>query len=172
MLFRQLGTSSWSPRSGISLGPLRSAARVATCAVFGNRQAPNEGSNVTDQSPGPGQFRRALLARVSGWWYGKRILAEHAAFKAEVDAVRVGITGTLRLGLQFPTASATASWCCRRFARRTRWRRVQVCSRPSCDRAVPTTCANSSSMPSSLPETQDSDDVDEFAALWQYVLLS
>ena len=35
--------------------------------------------------------------------WAKRILAEHAAFKAEVDAVRSGITGTLRLGT-VPTA--------------------------------------------------------------------
>lgn len=40
--------------------------------------------------------------------WAKRILAEHAAFKAEVDAVRSGITGTLRLGT-VPTASTTAS---------------------------------------------------------------
>lgn len=40
--------------------------------------------------------------------WAKRILAEHDAFKAEVDAVRSGITGTLRLGT-VPTASTTAS---------------------------------------------------------------
>ncbi|ULP42709.1 LysR family transcriptional regulator [Mycobacterium lentiflavum] len=40
--------------------------------------------------------------------WAKRILAEHDAFKAEVDAVRSGITGTLRLGA-VPTASTTAS---------------------------------------------------------------
>jgi DNA-binding transcriptional LysR family regulator len=40
--------------------------------------------------------------------WAKRILAEHDAFKAEVHAVRSGITGTLRLGTA-PTASTTAS---------------------------------------------------------------
>lgn len=40
--------------------------------------------------------------------WAKRILAEHDAFKAEVRAVRSGITGTLRLGT-VPTASTTAS---------------------------------------------------------------
>ncbi|BBX64455.1 LysR family transcriptional regulator [Mycobacterium saskatchewanense] len=40
--------------------------------------------------------------------WAKRILAEHDAFKAEVHAVRSGITGTLRLGT-VPTASTTAS---------------------------------------------------------------
>ncbi len=39
--------------------------------------------------------------------WAKRILAEHDAFKAEVHAVRSGITGTLRLGT-VPTASTTA----------------------------------------------------------------
>ncbi len=40
--------------------------------------------------------------------WARRILAEHDAFKSEVDAVRSGITGTLRLGTA-PTASTTAS---------------------------------------------------------------
>src|ERR1700744_4216196 len=40
--------------------------------------------------------------------WAKRILAEQEAFKAEVHAVRSGITGTLRLGT-VPTASTTAS---------------------------------------------------------------
>lgn len=40
--------------------------------------------------------------------WARRILAEHDAFKSEVDAVRSGITGTLRLGA-VPTASTTAS---------------------------------------------------------------
>jgi DNA-binding transcriptional LysR family regulator len=40
--------------------------------------------------------------------WAKRILAEHDAFKAEVSAVRSGLTGTLRLGT-IPTASTTAS---------------------------------------------------------------
>lgn len=40
--------------------------------------------------------------------WARRILAEHDAFKAEVHAVRSGITGTLRLGT-VPTASTTAS---------------------------------------------------------------
>jgi DNA-binding transcriptional LysR family regulator len=38
--------------------------------------------------------------------WAKRILAEQAAFKAEVAAVQSGITGTLRLGTE-PTASTT-----------------------------------------------------------------
>lgn len=40
--------------------------------------------------------------------WARRILAEHDAFKSEVDAVRSGLTGTLRLGA-VPTASTTAS---------------------------------------------------------------
>lgn len=40
--------------------------------------------------------------------WAKRILAEHDAFKAEVHAVRSGVTGSLRLGT-VPTASTTAS---------------------------------------------------------------
>ncbi|MEE2854760.1 MAG: LysR family transcriptional regulator [Actinomycetota bacterium] len=40
--------------------------------------------------------------------WARRILAEHDAFKSEVDAVRSGVTGTLRLGT-VPTASTTAS---------------------------------------------------------------
>lgn len=40
--------------------------------------------------------------------WAKRILAEHDAFKAEVQLVRSGITGTLRLGT-VPTASTTAA---------------------------------------------------------------
>ncbi|OBF62976.1 LysR family transcriptional regulator [Mycobacterium sp. 852002-51971_SCH5477799-a] len=40
--------------------------------------------------------------------WARRILAEHDAFKSEVDAVRSGITGALRLGT-VPTASTTAS---------------------------------------------------------------
>ncbi|QUR69515.1 LysR family transcriptional regulator [Mycobacterium spongiae] len=40
--------------------------------------------------------------------WAKRILAEHDAFKAEVLAMRSGITGTLRLGT-VPSASTTAS---------------------------------------------------------------
>ncbi len=40
--------------------------------------------------------------------WAKRILAEHDAFKAEVRAVRSGITGTPRQGT-VPTASTTAS---------------------------------------------------------------
>lgn len=68
--------------------------------------------------------------------WAKRILAEHAAFKAEVDAVRSGITGTLRLGT-VPTASTTASLVLSAFCWRTRWRRCK--SFPAgCDRAVPT----------------------------------
>lgn len=40
--------------------------------------------------------------------WAKRILAEQDAFKAEVAAVRTGITGTLRLGAE-PTASTTVA---------------------------------------------------------------
>lgn len=52
--------------------------------------------------------------------WARRILAEHDAFKAEVDAVRSGVTGTLRLGT-VPTASTTASLLLPRSAPRTRW---------------------------------------------------
>jgi DNA-binding transcriptional LysR family regulator len=40
--------------------------------------------------------------------WAKRILAEHAALKAEMRSIRAGITGTLRLGT-IPTASTTSS---------------------------------------------------------------
>ncbi len=52
--------------------------------------------------------------------WAKRIPAEHDAFKAEVHAVRSGITGTLRLGT-VPTASTTAFRCSRLFVRPTHW---------------------------------------------------
>lgn len=60
--------------------------------------------------------------------WAKRILAEHAAFKAEVDAVRSGITGTLRLGT-VPTASTTASLVLSAFCSAHPLAKVQVCSR-------------------------------------------
>jgi DNA-binding transcriptional LysR family regulator len=47
--------------------------------------------------------------------WAKRILSEHDAFKAEVRAVKSGITGTLRLG-STPTASTTASLPIEAFA--------------------------------------------------------
>ena len=39
-------------------------------------------------------------------WRAQRLLAEQEAFKAEAAAVRPGVTGTLRLGME-PTASTT-----------------------------------------------------------------
>src|SRR6185312_157389 len=58
----------------------------------------------------------------------RRILAEHDAFKAEVDAVRSGITGTLRLGT-VPTASTTASLVLSAFCSAHPLVKVQVSSR-------------------------------------------
>ncbi|OSC42158.1 LysR family transcriptional regulator [Mycobacterium decipiens] len=60
--------------------------------------------------------------------WAKRILAEHDAFKAEVDAVRSGITGTLRLGA-VPTASTTASLLLSAFCSAHPLAKVQICSR-------------------------------------------
>lgn len=88
--------------------------------------------------------------------WAKRILAEHAAFKAEVDAVRSGITGTLRLGT-VPTASTTVQ-VCSRLAATELYRRLREFE---LDAVIV------------HPETQDSDDVD-LVPLYeeQYVLLS
>lgn len=60
--------------------------------------------------------------------WAKRILAEHDAFKAEVDAVRSGITGTLRLGT-VPTASTTASLVLSAFCSAHPLAKVQINSR-------------------------------------------
>lgn len=62
--------------------------------------------------------------------WAKRILAEHDAFKAEVDAVRSGITGTLRLGT-VPTASTTASLVLSAFCSAHPLVKVQIRSRLS-----------------------------------------
>jgi DNA-binding transcriptional LysR family regulator len=60
--------------------------------------------------------------------WAKRILAEHDAFKAEVDAVRSGITGTLRLGT-VPTASTTASLVLSAFCSAHPLAKVHISSR-------------------------------------------
>lgn len=60
----------------------------------------------------------------------KRILAEHDAFKAEVTAMRSGITGTLRLGTG-PTVSTTAGLPVAEFCAMHPLARVTVCSRLS-----------------------------------------
>jgi DNA-binding transcriptional LysR family regulator len=60
--------------------------------------------------------------------WAKRILAEHDAFKAEVHAVRSGITGTLRLGT-VPTASTTASLVLSAFCSEHPLAKVQILSR-------------------------------------------
>ena len=60
--------------------------------------------------------------------WAKRILAEHDAFKAEVHAVRSGITGTLRLGT-VPTASTTASLVLSAFCSAHPLAKVQIHSR-------------------------------------------
>jgi DNA-binding transcriptional LysR family regulator len=60
--------------------------------------------------------------------WAKRILAEHDAFKAEVHAVRSGITGTLRLGT-VPTASTTASLVLSAFCSAHPLAKVQLHSR-------------------------------------------
>ena len=60
--------------------------------------------------------------------WAKRILAEHDAFKAEVDAVRSGVTGTLRLGT-VPTASTTASLVLSAFCSAHPLVKVQIRSR-------------------------------------------
>jgi DNA-binding transcriptional LysR family regulator len=60
--------------------------------------------------------------------WAKRILAEHDAFKAEVHAVRSGITGTLRLGT-VPTASTTVSLVLSAFCSAHPLAKVQIFSR-------------------------------------------
>ena len=60
--------------------------------------------------------------------WAKRILAEHDAFKAEVHAVRSGITGMLRLGT-VPTASTTASLVLSAFCSAHPLAKVQIHSR-------------------------------------------
>ncbi|ABK69414.1 LysR family transcriptional regulator [Mycobacterium avium] len=62
--------------------------------------------------------------------WARRILAEHDAFKAEVDAVRSGVTGTLRLGT-VPTASTTASLLLSAFCSAHPLVKVQILSRLS-----------------------------------------
>jgi DNA-binding transcriptional LysR family regulator len=60
--------------------------------------------------------------------WARRILAEHDAFKAEVHAVRSGITGTLRLGT-VPTASTTASLVLSAFCSAHPLAKVHILSR-------------------------------------------
>lgn len=60
--------------------------------------------------------------------WAKRILAEHDAFKAEVDAVRSGIAGTLRLGT-VPAASTTVSLLLSAFCSAHPLAKVQISSR-------------------------------------------
>lgn len=60
----------------------------------------------------------------------KRIIAEHDAFKAEVAAMRSGITGTLRLGTG-PTVSTTTGLPVAAFCAMHPLARVKVCSRLS-----------------------------------------
>jgi DNA-binding transcriptional LysR family regulator len=62
--------------------------------------------------------------------WAKRILAEQEAFKAEVAAVRSGITGTLRLGTE-PTASTTLVLPVAAFCAEHPLAKVQVHSRLS-----------------------------------------
>lgn len=104
--------------------------------------------------------------------WAKRILAEHAAFKAEVDAVRSGITGTLRLGT-VPTASTTASLVLSAFCSAHPLAKVQVCSRLAATELYRRLREFELDAVIVHPETQDSDDVD-LVPLYeeQYVLLS
>lgn len=104
--------------------------------------------------------------------WAKRILAEHAAFKAEVDAVRSGITGTLRLGT-VPTASTTASLVLSAFCSAHLLAKVQVCSRLAATELYRRLREFELDAVIVHPETQDSDDVD-LVPLYeeQYVLLS
>jgi DNA-binding transcriptional LysR family regulator len=62
--------------------------------------------------------------------WARRILAEQEAFKAEVAAVRSGITGTLRLGTE-PTASTTLALPVAAFCAAHPLAKVQVDSRLS-----------------------------------------
>jgi DNA-binding transcriptional LysR family regulator len=60
--------------------------------------------------------------------WAKRILAEHDAFKAEVHAVRSGITGTLRLGTA-PSAGTTVSLLLSAFCSAHPLAKVRIVSR-------------------------------------------
>ncbi|CQD03534.1 OxyS_1 [Mycobacterium lentiflavum] len=60
--------------------------------------------------------------------WAKRILAEHDAFKAEVHAVRSGITGTLRLGA-VPSAGTTVSLLLSAFCSAHPLAKVRIVSR-------------------------------------------
>lgn len=60
--------------------------------------------------------------------WAKRILAEHDAFKAEVDAVRSGITGTLRLGT-VPSTGTTVSLLLSAFCSAHPLAKVRIVSR-------------------------------------------
>jgi DNA-binding transcriptional LysR family regulator len=64
--------------------------------------------------------------------WAKRILSEHDAFKAEVRAVKSGVTGTLRLGAT-PTASTTASLPIEAFAAIHPLAKIRVQTRLSSD---------------------------------------
>ncbi len=66
--------------------------------------------------------------------WARRILAEHDAFKAEVHAVRAGLTGKLRLGV-IPTASTTSIWPIEAFCAAHPLVSVEVFSRMSADEA-------------------------------------
>jgi DNA-binding transcriptional LysR family regulator len=67
--------------------------------------------------------------------WARRILAEHDAFKAEVQAVQGGITGTLRLGV-ISTASTTVALAVEAFAAAHPLAHVQLQSRlPSAELA-------------------------------------
>nr|WP_139796821.1 LysR family transcriptional regulator [Mycobacterium malmoense] len=59
--------------------------------------------------------------------WAKRILREHATFKAELDAMRSGIAGTLRLGT-IPTASTTSSLVLSAFCSQHPMAKVRVLS--------------------------------------------
>jgi DNA-binding transcriptional LysR family regulator len=62
--------------------------------------------------------------------WAKRILSEHDSFKAEVAAVRSGVTGTLRLGTG-PTVSTTTALPVAAFCARHPLAKVRICSRLS-----------------------------------------
>ena len=62
--------------------------------------------------------------------WAKRVLAEHDALKAEADAMRSGISATLRLGTG-PTVSTTAGLPVAAFCALHPLARVKVCSRLS-----------------------------------------
>jgi DNA-binding transcriptional LysR family regulator len=68
--------------------------------------------------------------RLAVW--ARRILAEHDAFKAEVNAVQSGVSGQLRLGA-VPNASTTASLTIDAFCSRHPLAKVHLVSRLSSD---------------------------------------